>query len=87
MTSYPYYKFQEKGNRQLYEGRYWNTNGVGIGIVAVVTKDIDWAAYMGADNGWSEEACLQWTAENGAKLSAEDAKHFFPDIELPYRGL
>ncbi|KKN74880.1 hypothetical protein LCGC14_0386290 [marine sediment metagenome] len=25
------------------------------------------------------------TLLNGAKLSEEDAKHFFPDIELPYR--
>lgn len=67
------------------EGRYWNTNGKGICIVAVITKDIDWAAYIGADNGWSESECIQWTANYGAKLSGEDAKYFFPEIELPYR--
>ena len=66
-------------------GRYWNSNGKGIAIVAVITENIDWAAYIGADNGWSEEGCVNATAKYGAKLSAVDAKHFFPDIKLPYR--
>ena len=81
-----YYRFKVIGSRQFYEGRYWNTNGVGICIVAVVTEGVDWAAYIGSDNGCSEEKCLQWTAENGAKLSAEDAQHFFSEIKLQYRG-
>ena len=68
------------------EGRYWNTSGKGITIVACITEGIDWAAYIGADDGWEEEACIRWAAEYGAKLSEEDARHFFPDIELPYRG-
>ena len=54
--------------------------------MAVITCGIDWAAYIGADDGWEEDACIIWTAEYGAKLSAEDAKHFFPSIKLPYRG-
>jgi hypothetical protein len=55
--------------------------------MASITEGIDWAAYIGSDDGWSEEACMKWTLENGAKLSAEDAYHFFPDIvnKLPYR--
>ena len=81
MSDYPYYKFDQ----DKYEGRYWNSNGVGIAIVASVTKSIDWAAYIGADDGYSEDACLQWTARHGSKLSEEDARHLFPDIELPYR--
>ena len=72
--------------RQQIEGRYWNTNGVGICIVAVITRGVDWAAYIGGDEGYSEQACLEWTAEYGAKLSAQDAKHFFPNIDLPYRS-
>ena len=76
----------EPGERKIIEGRYWNTNGVGITIVAVITYDIDWAAYIGADPGWEEAACIRWTVKWGAKLSAQDAKHFFPDIKLPYRS-
>ena len=58
------------------EGRYWNSNGKGIAIVASITENIDWAAYIGADNGWSEEDCIAWTADYGTKLSREDAEHF-----------
>ena len=74
------------GDKKIIEAAYWNTNGKGITIVAVVTEGIDWAAYIGADDGWDEEECIRWTAERGAKLSRGDAKHFFPDIKLPYRG-
>ena len=81
MTNYPYYQFLP----DKYEGAYWNSNGKGIAIVASVTEDIDWAAYIGADNGQREDACLQWTAERGAKLSEADARHYFPEIKLPYR--
>jgi len=70
---------------KIEEGRYWNINGVGICIVAVITESVDWAAYIGADDGWSEQACIKWTIDYGAKLSAQDAKHFFPKIKLPYR--
>ena len=70
------------------EGRYWNANGKGIAIVASITNPIDWAAYIGA--GDSEEMdctedCIKEVAEYGVKLSEKDARHFFPDIELPYR--
>ena len=76
----------ELGERQTIQGRYWNCNDKGITIVAVITHGIDWAAYIGADDGWSEVACIRWAADMGVKLSAQDAKHFFPDIKLPYRG-
>lgn len=71
---------------KIIEGRYWNTNGKGITIVAVITEDIDWAAYIGADDGWEEEACIKWAADYGAKLSESDARYIFPSIELPYRN-
>lgn len=82
MAEYPYHEF----NQGKYEGRYWNANGVGICVIASITKGVDWAAYIGADDGWSERHCMEWTAEHGAKLSVQDAKHFFPDIKLPYRA-
>lgn len=74
------------GKQKIIEGRYWNTNGKGITVVAVITHGIDWASYIGADDGWEEAQCIAWAAEWGAKLSEQDAKHFFPDIELPYRN-
>ena len=74
------------GQKRKVEGRYWNSNGKGICIVASITEGIDWSAYIGADDGYSEEACIQWTVDMGVKLSRQDAKHFFPDIKLPYRN-
>ncbi len=68
------------------EARYWNTNGKGITIVASISEGIDWAAYIGADEGWEEQACIEWAARYGAKLSEPDARHFFPAITLPYRA-
>lgn len=67
------------------KGRYWNSDGKGIAVVASITEGIDWAAYIGADNGWSEKECCERAAQYGDKLSEEDARHFFPGIELPYR--
>ena len=83
---YPYHCFKGDSTEQFFEGRYWNTNGKGICIIAVVSIGIDWAAYIGADNGYCEEDCELWTSEYGQKLSREDAKYFFPEIKLPYRG-
>ena len=73
------------GERSTIEGRYWNSNGKGICIVAVISRGIDWAAYIGADDGYSEEACMHWAAAYGAKLSEDDARHYFPEIKLHYR--
>jgi len=73
------------GEQEIREARYWNTSGKGITIVAVITHQIDWAAYIGADDGWEEAECIAWAAKRGAKLSETDGRHFFPDTELPYR--
>jgi len=72
------------GSKEVREGRYWNS-GYGVCIMASITKGIDWAAYIDADNGYREHDCMRKTLESGSKLSEADARHFFPDIELPYR--
>ena len=72
-------------DEQTIKGRYWNSNGKGICVVAVITEGIDWAAYIGADNGQWEDNCVQWASHYGPKLSEQDARHFFPNITLPYR--
>ena len=83
----PYYKFQSEGNISYYEGRFWNSQGKQIAIVAVVTEGVDWAAYIGTDapNSYRENDTCIWASKYGAKLSFDDAKHFFPKIKLPYR--
>ena len=73
--------------RELVEARYWNTCGVAIAVVAVITKDIDWAAYIGATKPVGiRDDTIQWTRDWGAKLSEADARHFFPNMTLPYRS-
>ena len=83
MGDYPYYEF----GQNYYEGRFWNTQGKQIAIVACVTPNIDWAAYIGTDapNSYRESDTCDWTAKYGGKLSEKDARHFFPEIKLPYR--
>lgn len=81
----PYYRFMTDADRDFYEGRYYNANGFGIAIVAVITRDIDWAAYIGSDGGYNELGCCEWAASHGVKLSEKDARHYFPEIKLPYR--
>jgi len=74
------------GDKELRTGRYWNTNGFGIAIVAVITEGIDWAAYIGATGGNAPEAAtVAFVAAHGAKLSRRHANHIFEDIRLPYR--
>jgi hypothetical protein len=68
-----------------FEGRYYNANGFACGIVASIGAG-DWAAYIGGFDPQSEKACLQFVAKYGATLSEKDARHFFPEIELPYRS-
>ncbi len=93
MPKYPYYGFKTEDGSMVYEGRFWNCQGKQIAIVAVVTDGIDWAAYIGTDapNSYKEQdTCIWaadiWAAEKGCKLSEKDARHFFPDILLPYRS-
>ena len=87
----PYYCFKETDCKKYLEGRFWNQGGKQLAIVAIVTQfgvKGDWTAYIGTDtpDSYEEEDTLMAVAEHGCKLSEEDAKHFFPDIELPYRN-
>ena len=52
------YVFQENESTKKVEGRYWISQGVNIAIVACITKEVDWAAYIGATGGESERLAL-----------------------------
>ena len=85
-SNLPYYTFYEDEWIQKLEGRYWNPQGHNICIIAILTKGVAWAAYIGASpNTSSERASLVNVASWGAKLSVQDANYFFPEIKLPYR--
>lgn len=74
------------GDNKLIEGRYYNANYYAVAIVASITEGIDWAAYIGAPNyELEEEEAVKYVAKWGCKLSANDARHYFPDIKLRYR--
>lgn len=74
------------GDNRLITGRYYNANYYATAIVASITEGIDWAAYIGgSDYTNSEKQAVEDVARYGCKLSEKDARHFFPDIELPYR--
>ncbi len=80
------YIFRENSVKQCLEARFWYCDGNQIAIVASITKGIDWAAYIGAENiSGKEEETLDYCLKYGCKLSEQDARHFFPDIKLPYR--
>jgi len=80
-----YFIFEEDDYKKCLEGRFWNCGKSCIAIVAIITKSIDWAAYIGSSDLSFEREILKYVAEHGCKLSASDARHFFPDIDLPYR--
>ncbi len=69
-----------------YEGHYWNSNGYACAIVASVGAEGAWSAYIGGAAPEREEEALDFVARHGAKLSEGDARHFFPEIKLPYRN-
>ena len=74
------------GNRTTLTARYYNSNYYATAIVASITEGIDWAAYIGgADYTIPEEVAVEYVSDYGNKLSESDARHYFPDIELPYR--
>jgi hypothetical protein len=68
-----------------YQARYWNANGYGCAVVASVTPGVDWSAYIGGCDPLSEDAGCRFVASHGVKLTEADARHFFPDFDLPYR--
>lgn len=73
--------------KRIITARYYNSNDYAMAIVAVITEPIDWAAYAGGcDVTLPEREAVQFVADYGCKLSNQDARYFFPGIELPYRG-
>ena len=80
--------FVNNDNQVAFEGRFYNCQGKHIAIVASVTRGIDWAAYIGTDapDSWAEESTCLHALKHGVKLSKEDARYYFPEIVLPYRG-
>ena len=82
------YRFINTEYKEALEARYFNANGFSLAIVASITKSVDWAAYIGSQDSKdkSEEETLQFVLERGCKLREEDARYFFPDINLPYRS-
>ena len=86
----PYYIFKRTEGKRYLEGRFWNQGGKQLAIVAIVTvlgDRGDWAAYIGTDapDSHTEYATCLNVADHGCKLSEKDARHFFPEIKLPYR--
>ena len=83
--------FMEDDDRQYLSARFWNQSGKQMAVVAVITKGVDWAAYIGTDapDSWHEQDTYVHVAEWGCKLTREDALYFFPEMEagplLPYR--
>lgn len=70
----------------IQDWKYWNANYYSTAIVAVVTPQVDWAAYIGgADYRLPEKEAVEYVSRTGCKLGKETAKHFFPNILLPYR--
>ncbi len=80
------YKFIDTEFKEAIAGRYFNANGYSVAIVASITKGVDWAAYIGADQSDKEDDTLIFVKSYGCKLSEKDARYFFKNIELPYRG-
>ena len=80
------YRFERHG-KEAHEARYWNPQNANICIMASVTPNIDWAAYIGANpHAYREEEAMEWALDLGAKLSEEDARYFFPQFEgIKYR--
>ena len=60
---------------------YWNTDGVGIVILAREGYADDWAAYIGALPGHhTEQEAIAHAAARGAKLSRAQAELWFPHL-------
>jgi len=90
MTTYarlPYHVIHEDEHQLHLGARFWNQGGKQLAIVACITKGVDWAAYVGTDapDSYHEDDTFKYVAKYGCKLSKRDAKHFFPEITLPYR--
>ena len=68
---------------KIYHSKYWNTNGIGIAIVAVRGGNNDIAAYIGASEAGAErqEEAEGWAKRFGAKLGKEEAFGMLPHLQ------
>lgn len=88
LDTLPYYVFKRTDSKRYLEGRYWNCGEPQVAIVAIITqiRDFgDWAAYIGSSSFTTEQLTCCFAADQGRKLTEKDARHFFPEIKLPYR--
>lgn len=71
------------GSRYLFCGRPLYP----ISVVAIQGSAYDWAAYIAGLPIYSEpqDDFLERVYRDGAKLTEEQARAFFPDVELRYR--
>jgi len=77
---------RERGAKYTVEGRYFNAQGWAVAIVASVTHEVDWGAYIGSTWGpLSEAETINYVAKYGCKIPEKDARHFFPEMKLAYR--
>lgn len=62
-------------DNRVFKYKYWNTNGIGIAIVAVKGTNNDVGAYIGASEAGaqSSDAAISWTIHMGSKLYREEA--------------
>lgn len=80
-----HYIYYEDNHKLQLQGRFWNCGEHQTSIMASITKGVDWSAYIGADSLYTEQDSMKHALDYGCKLSESDARHFFSDIELPYR--
>ncbi len=68
--------------REIVTSKYWNTNGVGISVVAIEGHINDVGAYIGASEQGAqyESAAREWAINYGAKLTQEEALGMLPRL-------
>ena len=74
---------------RIIQSRYWNTNGIGIAIVAVRGHADDIAAYIGASipGAQRQEIAEEDAASTGAKLTHAEALQLLPTLEAQMTAL
>lgn len=69
-------------HRDIIQWKYWNTNGIGIAIVAAKGGASDVGAYIGASVAGAEfeEVAVRDARAYGAKLTKEEALGMLPGL-------
>lgn len=83
----PRFHFEYNGQTVM-SARYTNVNGFASTIIAVMMFRDDetlfnWTTYWGGcPRTRHKRDCLEWVADNGKKLSTEDARYFFKELPI-----